>query len=74
MIIEVKADNVAYITTSTGKIIYIDDSTDELIIDTWDMNGQPIEPMIMFTPDFKIDDKPTLTLVKDKKEDDDDTT
>jgi|TARA_B100000900_G_C20324346_1_gene611566 hypothetical protein len=70
MIIEVKADNVAYITTSTGKIIYIDDSTDELIIDTWDMNGQPIEPLITFTPDFEIKDKPTLQLVKDNKEED----
>ena len=70
MIIEVKSDNVAYITTSTGKIIYIDDSTDELIIDTWDMNGQPIEPLITFTPDFEIKDKPTLQLVKDNKEED----
>lgn len=71
MIIDIREKNVAYITTTTGKTIYIDDSTDELVIDTWDMDGQPIEPMIMFTPDFKIDDKPTLTLVKDNKEEDD---
>lgn len=66
MIIDVRNTDVVYITTSTGKTIYLDDSTDELIIDAWDMEGQPIEPMIMFTPDFEI--KPptqtNLTLVK----------
>ncbi len=66
MIIDVRNTDVVYITTSTSKTIYLDDSTDELIIDAWDMEGQPIEPMIMFTPDFEI--KPptqtNLTLVK----------
>ena len=52
-IIDVRNTDVVYITTSTGKTIYLDDSTDELIVDAWDMEGQPIEPMIMFTPDFE---------------------
>lgn len=72
MIIDVRNTDVVYITTSTGKTIYLDDSTDELIIDAWDMEGQPIEPMIMFTPDFEI--KPpiqtNLTLVKGEDDDD----
>jgi len=69
MIIDVRNTDVVYITTSTGKTIYLDDSTDELIIDAWDMEGQPIEPMIMFTPDFEIKDKPNLTLVKEEDDD-----
>jgi len=75
MIIEIKATDVVYLTTSTGKTVYIDDTTDELIIDAWDNIGQPIEPMIMFVPDFEIPDleikdKPKLTIVKKEKDDD----
>ena len=72
MIIDVRNTDVVYITTSTGKTIYLDDSTDELIIDAWDMEGQPIEPMIMFTPDFEIKPPTQTNLTLVKGEDDDD--
>lgn len=71
MIIDVRNTDVVYITTSTGKTIYLDDSTDELIVDAWDMEGQPIEPMIMFTPDFEIKPPTQTTLTLVKGEDDD---
>lgn len=71
MIIDVRNTDVVYITTSTGKTIYVDDSTDELIVDAWDMEGQPIEPMIMFTPDFEIKPPTQTTLTLVKGEDDD---
>ena len=72
MIIDVRNTDVVYITTSTGKTIYLDDSTDELIVDAWDMEGQPIEPMIMFTPDFEIKPPTQTTLTLVKGEDDED--
>ena len=72
MIIDVRNTDVVYITTNTGKTIYLDDSTDELIIDAWDMEGQPIEPMIMFTPDFEIKPPTQTNLTLVKGEDDDD--
>ena len=72
MIIDVRNTDVVYITTSTGKTIYVDDSTDELIVDAWDMEGQPIEPMIMFTPDFEIKPPTQTTLTLVKGEDDED--
>ena len=71
MIIDVRNTDVVYITTSTGKTIYLDDSTDELIVDAWDMEGQPIEPMIMFTPDFEIKPPTQTNLTLVKGEDDD---
>ena len=71
MIIDVRNTDVVYITTSTGKTIYLDDSTNELIVDAWDMEGQPIEPMIMFTPDFEIKPPTQTTLTLVKGEDDD---
>ena len=72
MIIEIRNTDVVYLTTSTGKTIYIDDSTNELIIDAWDRDGQPIEPMIIFTPDFNIQDvqtEPHLHVVEKEKDD-----
>ena len=45
---------------------------DELIVDAWDMEGQPIEPMIMFTPDFEIKPPTQTNLTLVKGEDDDD--
>ena len=72
MIIDVRNTDVVYITTSTGKTIYLDDSTNELIVDAWDMEGQPIEPMIMFTPDFEIKPPTQTTLTLVKGEDDED--
>ena len=73
MNIEIKNTDVVYITTSTGKTIYLDDSTDELIIDAWDMEGQPIEPTITFVPDFdlNLEPKPNLTLIEGKEDDPD---
>ena len=71
MIIDVRNTDVVYITTSTGKTIYLDDSTNELIVDAWDMEGQPIEPMIMFTPDFEIKPPTQTNLTLVKGEDDD---
>lgn len=74
MKIEVVDSDVVYITIN-GRVVYIDDSTNELIIDTWDDEG--LFPAV----DFKLDDefkklidshkeKPTLKLVPKEDEED----
>jgi len=42
MIIDVRTNEVVYITIN-DEVIYIDDSTGELIIDTWKVDGEDID-------------------------------
>ena len=42
MIIDVRTDEVVYITIN-DEVIYIDDSTEELIIDTWKVGGEEVQ-------------------------------
>ena len=42
MIIDVRTNEVVYITIN-DEVIYIDDSTEELIIDTWKVGGEEVQ-------------------------------
>ena len=42
MIIDVRTNEVVYITIN-DEVIYIDDSTEELIIDTWKVDGEEVQ-------------------------------
>tara|TARA_R100001463_G_scaffold88925_3_gene143685 strand:- start:2 stop:229 length:228 start_codon:yes stop_codon:yes gene_type:complete len=69
--IEIASEEALYITIN-NKVIYIDDSTDELIIDTWDE-----EPSVSFELDDEFKElleshegKSHLTLVSEKEDED----
>jgi len=81
MIIDVRTDEVVYITIN-DKVIYIDDSTEELIIDTWKVDGGNVDMFVEFEMDEELfnkinkkEKKPKLSVVKKnnkkKKEEDD---
>ena len=42
MIIDVRTNEVVYITIN-DTVIYIDDSTGEMIVDTWKVDGEDID-------------------------------
>ena len=42
MNIDVRTNEVVYITIN-DEVIYIDDSTEELIIDTWKVDGEEVQ-------------------------------
>ena len=81
MIIDMRTDEVVYITIN-DKVIYIDDSTGELIIDTWTLDGGNVDMFVEFDMDEELfnkinkqGNKPKLTVVKKnnkkKKEEED---
>ena len=68
--IEIASEESVYVTIN-GKVVYIDDSTEEFIVDTWTE-----EPSVSFEldDDFKElleshEDKPHLTLVSEEDKD-----